>query len=67
MANPLKKGTDTQIEFTVVREVLYVIITDLTISLVLTLLGNKPKEFNFIHQTVSDREVHTGWATRLAS
>ena len=67
MPNLLKKGTDTpQVElksFTVVRKC-YIIITDLAISLVLTvtLLGNKPKKFDFVHQTVSHWEAHTGWA-----
>ena len=35
----------------------YVIIPDLDWSL--PLLGNKLKKFNFVHQTVSRREVHT--------
>ena len=40
---------------------MYVIITNLAILLVL--FGNKPKKFDFIHQTVSCWEVHAG--TRL--
>ena len=35
-------------------------ITNLTISLVLTTLGNKPKKFDLVHQTVSHREVGMG-------
>ena len=37
-------------------------VNDLTISLVFTTLGNKPKKFDFVHQTVSHREVCVGWA-----
>ena len=40
-------------------------VNDLAISLVFTALGNKPKKFNFLHQTVSHREVHVGVGTRL--
>ena len=41
-------------------------ITDLTISLVFTiLLGNEPKKFDLVHQTVSRLEAHTGLGTRL--
>ena len=47
---------------TVVREVLYVIIRYLAISMVFTTFGNKPKKFDFVHQTVSRREVCTGWS-----
>ena len=35
----------------------YVIISDLAISLVFHRLGNKPKKFDFVHQTVSRREA----------
>ena len=35
----------------------HVIITDLAISLVLTTFYNKPKKFNFVHQTVSRQEM----------
>ena len=57
MPNPLKKGMDTPVEITVVREVqCYVIITDLAISLVL-----KPKKFDFVHQTISRQEASIGW------
>ena len=27
-----------------------------------TVLGNKPKKFNFVHQTISRQEARTGWA-----
>ena len=27
-----------------------------------TVLGNKPKKFDFVHQTVSRREARAGWA-----
>ena len=40
-------------------------VNDLAISLVFTTLGDKPKKFNFVHQTVSHREVHVGVGTRL--
>ena len=42
----------------VVRGV-YVIVTDLAISLVLTTLGNKRKKFNFVHQTISRWEARS--------
>ena len=60
--NLLKNRTDTQVEITkstVVREML---ITDPAISLV---LGNKPKKFYFVHQTISRHEVRTGWAKKV--
>ena len=37
-------------------------ITDLAIALALPLLGNKPKKFDFVHQTISHREARGGWA-----
>ena len=40
----------------------HVIIADLAISLVIPVLGKKPKEFDFVHQTVSRREVCVGGA-----
>ena len=42
---------DTRIEIKIV---------DLRISLILLLLGNKPKKFDFVHQTASHWEVHMG-------
>ena len=39
-----------------------VIFTNLAISLVLTTLGNKPKELDFVHQTISHRETRMRWA-----
>ena len=60
-SNPLKKGTHIQVDFTVVKDVLHNII-DLAISLVIITIGNKPKKFNCVHQTVSHWEAHTGWA-----
>ena len=47
--------------FTVVRPVLHNNYWS-PISLVLLLLGNDPKKFNFVHQTVSLREAHASWA-----
>ena len=42
----------------------YVIINDLAISL--PLFGNKPKKFDFFHQTVSSQAGGThGWGTKL--
>ena len=39
----------------------YIIITDLAISLAITSLGgNKPKNFDFVHQTISPREATWG-------
>ena len=38
---------------------MYVTITNLTISL--PLLGNKPKKFDFVHQTVSHQEARASW------
>ena len=40
-------------------------ITDLAIALALPLLGNKPKKFDFVHQTVSHREARGGVGTKL--
>ena len=37
-------------------------ITDPAISLVITTLGNKPKKFDYIHQTISRQEVRVGGA-----
>ena len=42
-----------------------VIITNLATSLVLTLLENKPKELDFVHQTISRQEVRAGWAQTI--
>ena len=44
---------------------MYVIITDLTISLVLTTFGNKPKKFDFVHQTpfLAGRRARAGHKT----
>ena len=38
----------------------YVIISDLAVSLSSTILVNKPKKLDFIHQTVSRREARAG-------
>ena len=37
-------------------------IIDFTFSLVLPFLGNKPKKFYFVHQTISRLEACIGWA-----
>ena len=49
-------------KFTVVREVLR---NNLTISLVFATFGegNKPKKFDFVHQTVSCREARASWVS----
>ena len=48
-------------EFLLLSLKCYIMITDLTISLVFTTFGNKPKKFDFVHQIVSCWEVRTGW------
>ena len=64
--NPLKKGTDTQVEikniFTVVREMLRFNYQSRNRIGPYHFLGNKPKKFDFVHQTISCREARAGWA-----
>ena len=55
-ANPLKKGTDVRMEMNNFYE-RYVIITDLAISLAITVFGNKSKKFDFVQQTISRWEA----------
>ena len=38
------------------------LISDLAIHWSLLLLGNKPKKFDFVHQTVSRWEARAGWS-----
>jgi len=45
--------------FTVVREVLHI---NYWFHWFLSRLGSKPKKFDFVHQTVSRWEAHTGWS-----
>ena len=69
-AKPIQKGMNTRVEikiFIVVREVLHNSYRSHSyvfglIVLRLILLRNKPKKFDFDHQTVSHWEVCAGWA-----
>ena len=57
-----KKRMDAQVvikNFTIAMEVLRLISQS---HWSLLHLANKPKKFDFVHQTVSRREAHVGWA-----